>query len=217
MTLPASPREIGAPEQMRQAYDRLARRYHADRERFDLREVYTAFRRRLPEHGAVLDLGCGAGDSVSSYFTRDGWSAVGYDFSPAMLALAAKNNPALKRICRDLRRIRPGQERYEAAIAIYSLFHLRVEEQFTLLGKVFRALKPGGGLLFTYGLGDEDEPEEVERGVSFMGETLYYAHTRPDRLCRRLCELGFVDIELAVREIGGERFLWCCCTKPGAL
>ena len=42
--------------------------------------------------GSVLELGCGVG-RISRYMARQGWSAVGVDFSPIAIVKAEKSVP----------------------------------------------------------------------------------------------------------------------------
>lgn len=206
MSTQYDPKQISAEQHA--AYNRLAKAYHAGRGRFDLSGVYADFKRRLPERGTLLDLGCGAGDSVSALFVRDGWRVVGYDFSEEMLKLAKVNNPAMRTFLCDLCDVRLPDGEFNAAIAVYSLFHLNVENQFRLLEKVFRALAPGGCFLFTYGYGAEDGPECVEEFTPFMSERLFYARVRPEILEKELDRIGFTSVKSEPLDIGGETFLW---------
>ncbi len=197
-----------------QVYDRFAETYEANRGQFDMGPILSDFFQRLPPKGRLLDLGCGAGEPFAAAFVQRGWSVVGVDFSPKMLALAARYVPEMERICADMRQVDFPPETFDAISLIYSLFHVPRDDHPALFQKWFRWLKPGGKVLFTYATQDYTGQPEFDGYKEFLGESLYYSHHRPEPLYECLQEIGFQIEAKENRSIGGETFLWVVLAKP---
>ena len=58
-----------------------------------LRKQLKYFISLLPKNGMILDVGCGPGHDTE-YFAKEGFEAIGIDFSPGMIAYAKKNRTA---------------------------------------------------------------------------------------------------------------------------
>ena len=170
--------------------------------------VVTALLAVLPSQGALLDLGCGAGEPVARTFSERGWSVTGVDFSGAMLELAAQTCPAMQRIQADMRAVAFPSGHFDAISLVYSLFHLPWREHPALFPRLRDWLKPQGRLLFTYATVDYTGQERFEGDKTFMGQRLFYSHTTEAELAAQLTAAGLVIEQADQREIGGERFLW---------
>ena len=198
-----------------QIYDEFADTYEQNRGLFDMTEVFDGFLRRFqPRTGAVLDLGCGAGEPLATSFIQRGWSVTGVDSSSRMLELAARYVPAMERIQADMREVRFEPARFDAVTIIYALFHVPRQDHAALFGQVFHWLKPSGRLLFTYATRDYTGQEAFEGYKEFMGQELFYSHKQPEQLYGDLEQIGFVLEAKDYRAIGGETFLWITAAKP---
>lgn len=197
------------------AYDRLAATYEAQRGLFEMDAVLADFRAGLPPSGgALLDLGCGAGEPCARTFVDDDWQVTGVDFSPAMLALAARHVPEMARILADIRRVAFAPQSFDAVTAIYSLFHIPWTEHPALLARVRDWLRPGGRILFTYATRAYTGVDRFQGTKPFMGEDLFYSHTTPSELGAQIQAAGLRLEEARERDIGGERFLWITACRP---
>lgn len=205
-----------APDQpLQQIYDELAATYEAGRGAYDMAQVFDAFYRRLPPGaGHVLDLGCGAGEPMARLFIARGWCVTGVDIAPAMLGLAAQTVPQMTRIQADMREVDLPDAGFDAVTLIYSLFHLPRDEHPALFAKLFRWLRPGGRLLFTYATKEFTGQDEFEGYKAFLGRSLFYSHTTPLKLRAQLEAAGFACDSAAYRDIGGETFLWITVQRP---
>jgi ubiquinone/menaquinone biosynthesis C-methylase UbiE len=202
-------------QSLQQIYDELAPAYEAGRVAFDMTPVFDAFYRRLPSAGGhVLDLGCGSGEPMARLFIERGWQATGVDFAPAMLALAAQRVPKMNRIQADMREVELPEASFDAAMLIYSLFHLPRDEHPALFAKLLRSLRPGGRLLFTYATKEYTGRDEFDGDKEFLGRPLFYSHTTPLKLRVQLEAAGFVCDSASYRDIGGETFLWVTVQRP---
>jgi ubiquinone/menaquinone biosynthesis C-methylase UbiE len=201
--------------QIQRIYDDLAATYEAGRGAFDTTPVLDAFHRRLPPGGGhLLDLGCGAGEPTARLFIEHGWRVTGVDFSPAMLGLAARMVPQMTRIQGDMREVELPEAGFDAVTLIYSLFHVPRQDHPALFAKLFRWLRPGGRLLFTYATKEYTGQDEFDGDKEFLGRPLFYSHTTPLRLRDQLEAAGFACESAAYRDIGGETFLWVTVQRP---
>jgi SAM-dependent methyltransferase len=112
-------------------------------------EAISLLRSQGIRRGVVLDLGCGGGQ-LSARLHAAGYSPVGLDVSAAMLRLARQQVPQAEFIRGSIATARLPQA--SAAIAVGEVFnYLRSDEQMLrAFRNVFRALQPGGVLLFDF-------------------------------------------------------------------
>ncbi len=204
-------------ENVCRAYEAFAVTYDRQRGQFDLDAVLNEFLAVLPGRGALLDLGCGAGEPVARTFIERGWTVTGVDFSGAMLELAAQTCPAMQRIQADMRAVEFPPGHFDAISLVYSLFHLPWREHPALFARLCHWLKPSGRLLFTYATADYTGQEQFEGDKLFMGQRLFYSHTTEAELTAQLAVAGLVIEQADRREIGGERFLWVTARRADAV
>ena len=108
------------------------------------------FLKLLPDGAGVLDFGCGSGRDTR-YFLEKGCRVTAVDGSERLCRLASEYTgiPVRQMLFRDL----DESECYDGIWACASILHLRTEELKDVLGRIRRALKPGGILYasFKYG------------------------------------------------------------------
>lgn len=200
---------------LQDVYDGFAETYESNRGSFDISSLLDSFYASLStEEGHLLDLGCGAGEPVARFFIDNGWQVTGCDFSQQMIGLAKKFVPEMKAVHGDMTKLSFEAESFTAISATYSLFHISSKLHFSLFEEIYRWLKPGGKILFTYATQDYTGSLEFDGVKMFLGERLYYSHKSPDALCSDLNEIGFALEQKATHEIGGEKFLWLTAAKP---
>lgn len=195
-------------------YNDFADTYDQNRGLFDMSEVFNSFFQTLnAAPGALLDLGCGAGEPFARMFVDRGWQVTGVDFSPRMIELARRYVPEMQTLCADMREVDFEAESFDAVTAIYSFFHLPRDEHAAAFERVRNWLRPGGKFLFTYATRDYTGSDEFDGSKEFLGRKLYYSHKTPRALQE---ELAAVDLEIVsrdYRDIGGETFLWVTAGK----
>lgn len=202
-------------ETLQKIYDKFADTYEENRGLFDMTEVFNSFNDKLKtEKGILLDLGCGAGESLAKLFIDRGWKATGVDFSRRQLELAAKHVPQMTTVHADMREVEFPSNHFNAITAVYSLFHIPASEHKAMFEKMHRWLCPNGKALFTYATKEYTGSDEFEGYKEFLGQQLYYSHKSPEALYDDLKKTGF-EIESAdYRNIGNETFLWVTVSKP---
>lgn len=130
------------------------------------------FRNLMPGNGSVLDLGCGNGDPIATYFTDHGHRVTGMDASTNMIKMARENHPNGDWRVADMRGF-AFPETFDGIIGWHSFFHLTRDEQRSTLPIIAKHLNPNGALLLTVG------PEDGEVTGHVGGDPIYHASLSP--------------------------------------
>ena len=127
----------------------------------DMSALYAEFLPLIPKHGHILDAGCGSARDAM-YFKQQGFTASGFDASPALAALASnylQQTVAVKTF-QQLECI----NKYDAIWCCASLLHVPKVELPQVFLKLQNALKPNGVLYVSFKYGDT---ERVHNGREF--------------------------------------------------
>lgn len=135
---------------MRQAadfYDQVAAEYDR-RWAYGARDTarQTAWLARECRPGRLLDLGCGTGRMLEP-LARAGFTPVGLDHSPAMLARARHRLPQARLVMADAGQGLPFRDSsFETIISLHAtLSHLaEADQRYRLAAEALRVLRPGG-------------------------------------------------------------------------
>lgn len=138
-----------------------------------------AFAAEVRGRGAVADVGCGPGH-VAAYLHARGVDVHGIDLSPAMVREARRRSPEIPFAVGDVRALGAPDGAWAAAVAFYSLIHLRGDEVGAALRELRRVIRPGGLLLAAFHVGDEvrhfDELWGVPVSLDFVLFTAHEMH-----------------------------------------
>ncbi|WIY26483.1 class I SAM-dependent DNA methyltransferase [Parasedimentitalea psychrophila] len=138
-----------------------------------------AFFARVPKGGLVLDLGCGPGQWAARL--RDAGLIVdATDASPEMVQLAIANYRLNAKLATFEQLT--VEDHYDGIWANFSLLHASRADFPGHLGRVHRALRPGGTLSIGMKLGSGEHRDSLGR---------FYAYYREDELRALLTEAGF--------------------------
>lgn len=182
---------------IKNTYNQIAKKYtkRYGYSPFLLRNV-KKFSSKVVADGRVLDLGCGSGRALK-LFVEKGFTAVGIDFSDAMLGLAKKLvlGASLKKM--DIRQLEFPDASFDGIWSCFSLLHIPKKDIGTVLSGLKRVLKPGGILFVAVSLGNEEEGLEDERLKK--GTKMFFYKMSKKGLVKHLKEIGF-----SIEEIGTE-------------
>ena len=186
-------------------YDRHAEAWVGARRRqaqFHERGWLERFRRLVGAGGAVLDLGCAAGEPMAAYLVEHGCLVTGVDSSRAMIALFQKRLPDQAAIVADMRTL-SLKRAFRGVLAWDSLFHLDHDDQRRMF-PIFRAhAAPRAALMFTSG------PAHGEAIGTLEGEPLYHASLDPAEYRRLLDSHGFDLVAMVSEDQScGGRTVW---------
>lgn len=192
-------------------YERHAHAFDlARRAKFVERGWLDRFRAPLPPSGAVLDLGCGAGEPIARHLIDRGHALTGVDSSARMIALARTRFPRHHWQLGDMRTAEVAGA-FDGVLAWDSLFHLPHDDQAHMLRRVADWLRPGGSLLFNSG------PARGEAIGSFHGEPLYHASLDPAEYRALFAQVGLAEIAYVAEDAHcGGRSVWLARKRKAA-
>ncbi|AYC43704.1 class I SAM-dependent methyltransferase [Streptomyces griseorubiginosus] len=140
---------------------------------------------RLAPGSRVLDVGSGTGRPTASTLADAGHEVLGVDVSPVMVELAVRQVPRATFRLADVRELPLEEGTFDAVCVYFSLLQMSRAEQSQVLGRLARALRPGGSLVLA------TVPADVEDlAIEFMG--------RPVRATSFAAE----DVVAVVRDAG---------------
>lgn len=183
------------------SYDTIAEEYarrmlhELDYKPFD-RDLLDRFAAQVVGRGRVADVGCGPGHVARSLHER-GVDACGVDLSPAMIALARQEHPALDFYAEDMRTLPFPDASLAAIVSFYALIHIPRTEIVAVLREMRRTLVPNGILLVAFHQGSEIRHFDAlwEQPVS-----LDFIFFERDEMTAYLEEAGFTVDEVHERQ-----------------
>ena len=162
----------------------------------DVSEIRDRFLRHVPDHGRILDLGCGSGRDTL-FFIGKGYDAVPADGSAGMCAVAERNLgfPVRRLLFSEL----DYDGEFDAVWACSSLLHVPSADLPGVLAGIGRALKENGILFMCFKKGDS----EGFRGSRWFTDM---SLERLEYLCR---ENSFEPLELWESSEERRGIVWC--------
>jgi SAM-dependent methyltransferase len=153
--------------------------------------------------GPVADLGCGPG-YVTNHLSKLGLTALGYDFSPALIFEAQRAFPQLKFEVGDLTALDIPSGSLAGIVSRYSLIHMPPTQLANAFTEFARLLKPGAPVLVSFFAANSAE----RHGLSFNHAVVTAYELFPATIASELENAGFTDIKIGIRgPLGGERQL----------
>lgn len=114
------------------------------------RDVVAAWAQKLPEGGAVLDVGAASGERLVPVLQDAGLEVFALDASPAMVAAFKARFPNIPVACEAAEDSSFFGRQFDGVMAIGLVFLLREASQRELFRRIAEdALKSGGSLLFS--------------------------------------------------------------------
>jgi ubiquinone/menaquinone biosynthesis C-methylase UbiE len=146
--------------------------------------------------GVACDLGCGPGH-IARYLRQCGIPVCGMDLSLGMVERARQLNPDIAFNQGDMRAL-PVQENTWAGIAaFYAIVNLSTRDVVQALREMFRVLLPGGGLLLSFHIGEDNSQVE---DLWNSGAALEFHFYRVGTIAGYIRSAGFEIEEIVERE-----------------
>jgi SAM-dependent methyltransferase len=178
-----------ADEYTRRIFEELAHKP------FD-RQLLDRFVARVRAVGPACDMGCGPGH-VARYLHEQGIQVMGIDLSPAMVSCARRLNPEIEFKQGDMRSLDIENGAWGGIAAFYSLIHIPKHEVVNVLRELKRVLRPGGGLLLAFHVGDDVVHLDEWWGQEVSVDFIFF---RPEEMSGFLTSAGFEVGEILERE-----------------
>ncbi|MFI8239576.1 class I SAM-dependent methyltransferase [Streptomyces sp. NPDC085866] len=99
---------------------------------------------RLEPGSRVLDVGSGTGRPTAQTLAEAGHSVLGVDVSPVMVDIAARQVAGAEFRLADIRELPLAEGSFDAVCGYFSLLQMSRAEQSAVVGRMARALRPGG-------------------------------------------------------------------------
>lgn len=155
-------------------YDLIAKQYSKEFGTYieDL-DIYKEYEKHLTPGSTILDLGAGSGRTYA-YFNKKGYKYIALDFSEKMKEYAYIIHGEFPYIVDDIVNIKNyfEKESIDSVFAIYSLFHLPLEDLKKAIKDIYDILKEDGILFLSFALGNKeefvDEPYLEENGKNVL-------------------------------------------------
>lgn len=171
----------------RESYDAIAEQWEHHRVQLTTREaqILPMVTQGLAPKSTLLDLGCGTGQPVATFFAEAGFHIVGVDQSPSMLAFAKRRLPAHQWLLGTLEDFPPA-EHIAAVVAWDSLFHVPRDRHADIFRRVRGTLPVGGRFALTVGGSEHPAFTDV-----MFGHTFFYDSFPPTQVVALLEAAGF--------------------------
>lgn len=174
-------------EGVKNNYNLIAKQYSEEfGEYIEDIDIYEKFEEYLNKDFKILDLGAGSGRTYS-YFSIRGYKYIGLDFSKEMKECAYQLHGEFPYIVDDMINIKKyfSNESIDAIFAVYSLFHLPMDDLTQLFLDMSNILKKGGILLFSYQLGNYEEMTN-EPYLKEQGKKVLYMNYQTEKQINEL-------------------------------
>lgn len=167
------------------SYDRIAEAYHTARCKHPPAYL-RSLAKRLPAESLVLDIGCGSGVPIAKSLASQ-FHVTGVDISQRQIELARKAVPSATFFHGDITTVMFEYNQFDAAIMLYSLFHIPRSEHASLFRKIHTWLGNNGYLLLSLSL--DSAPGYTED--DFFGTSMYWSHFSQAESLTILEDVGF--------------------------
>jgi len=166
-------------------YERHAQDFDRDRSRLLQEKTWLdRFLSLVRPSGTVLDIGCGMAEPIARYVIEAGFSVIGVDSSPSLIAMCRSRFPDSQWLVGDMRRLALGRC-LDGVLAWDSFFHLNMDDQRAMFPRFAAHAGLGAPLMFTSG------PARGEAIGSYCGDPLYHSSLDPSEYEELLSTNGF--------------------------
>lgn len=161
------------------------------------RQLLDRFVGSLREAGTACDLGCGPGH-IARYLHDLGVQVCGMDLSERMIACARRLNPGIEFVPGDMRSLPVADNVWAGIAAFYAIVNLPHGDVVQALGEMIRVLEPGGQLLLSFHIGEDNQ--HVEENLWNSGVALETTLFRMSTVTGYIRNAGFAIDEIIERE-----------------
>jgi SAM-dependent methyltransferase len=160
------------------------------------REILRRFAREIGAQTPVWELGCGPGNTAR--FLHDlGVRISGLDLSDGHIEQARRLHPGIAFRQGNMLALDFQSASVAGILAFYAIVHFSEQQAAAAFREIFRVLRPGGLLLFTYHVGDETIHRDEFLGRKVDIDFMYFTN---DCISSLLTQAGFSDQEFIERE-----------------
>lgn len=192
---------------VKEGYDKISEKFLSFRHQFDNSQELDKFSEYLPKNGRVLDVGCGVGIPVASFFVENGFEVTGVDISEGMLKQARKNIPEAQFFQYNMGDLDFPDNYFDGLVSIYAMFHVPKQKHGAIIKNFHRMLKKEGYLMLVF------NPRENEGVDDFLGTDMYWSCHKPEISRELVLAAGFTIIFDDILDRGNELMYWVIAKK----
>lgn len=141
-------------------YNENAESYYRDTAEIDFSAAYDRFLKYVPDHGCIVDIGCGSGRDMVAFASR-GYHAVGLDASEELARITEEYTGAKVTVC-DMATWK-AEKPFDGIWCCASLLHLNDEGVGSFFENLKYNLKAGGAIYVSVKSGIETGFDEKGR------------------------------------------------------
>lgn len=138
-------------------YNHNAEQFYDSTVKVAMESIYAPFLRYLPEHGSILDLGCGSGRDTLA-FHQKGYQVDATDYSETLVSKAQQLTGLAVR--QQSFYELDEENKYDGVWACASLLHCERQKLPEVLSRILRTLKAGGVLYMSFKYGSTDREKD---------------------------------------------------------
>lgn len=168
-------------------YDKVAKEYTKRAEARGPKIERSHFMKIIPEHGTILDVGCGSGRDTK-VFCDHGFILTGVDLSEKLLEIAKHEAPTATFLKEDIRSMNFPVNSFDGIWAQASLLHIKHDEIHAILKTFYSIMKPNGTLYVAMKAGSGERFAQMN---STPGEKRFFAFYSKASLKEALVSAGF--------------------------
>jgi len=184
--------------------------FRNDREvRESEKKLFSKLFDQIPESGNILDLGCGTGEPFDRYLVEHGYDVTGVDLVEKHVQAARERVPEAEFIEGDFFDVDPEEQKFDAVVSFYAVFHLPREKHGELFKHMNSLLKENGMLLITVG-GDEMDRYVEE---DWNGSEMVWSSYSQEKSMELVEESGFNIVDTYEEDSEEEHHLWILAEK----
>lgn len=187
---------------VRKQYNKVAENYLSGRDQFKNNKYLEKLNSFLSPGSHILDIGCGAGIPIDSFFIQKGHRVTGIDISEKQIELAKKNVPQGNFEVKDMSLLEEREYSVDAVVSFYAIFHTKREQHSDILKKINSFIKKDGYLLITMGASDWEGRES-----NFFGGDMEWSHYGVEKNIQIVIDANFEVIFSEIDTSGNERHL----------
>jgi len=184
--------------------------FRNDREvRESEKKLFSKLFDQIPESGNILDLGCGTGEPFDRYLVEHGYDVTGVDLVEKHVQAARERVPEAEFIEGDFFDVDPEEQKFDAVVSFYAVFHLPREKHGELFKHMNSLLKENSMLLITVG-GDEMDRYVEE---DWNGSEMVWSSYSQEKSMELVEESGFNIVDTYEEDSEEEHHLWILAEK----
>ena len=194
---------------LKDTYNRIAKDWQRDHKQdtwwIDGVDKFISF---LKPNGAVLDVGCGAGEK-SKYLINKGLNVTGIDFSEKMIEIARREVPGGRFFVADIKDTKTVTGMFDGIFMQAVLLHIPKNEVMAVLEKLNRKLKSSGCIYIAVKekrLGGFEEEVKKEDDCGYPYER-FFSYFGIDEIKEYLKRLGMRVVYENIASSGGRRWI----------